>query len=290
MNIKNKIIFLFYLLVGFFCSSVVFLQTIKIMTFNIRLDVPEDGLNSWGNRKENLVGLINSYKPDIIGLQEAQYHQIDFIQKSLPEFAWFGVGRDDGKKAGEFTAIFFKKSRFDTLKTSTFWLSETPEHPGKGWDAAYQRITTYGKFKDALSGKIFFLFNTHLDNEGELARIQSAKLIKNKVNLYCDDFPVLLIGDFNSFPDSEPYKIVVSKEKADSLKQFYDSRKISKTKPKGPSGTFTGFDIKSNPTQPIDYIFVSERISVLSHSTLSDSFNGFLPSDHYPILVEILLE
>ncbi|GAB4132059.1 MAG: endonuclease/exonuclease/phosphatase family protein [Ignavibacteriales bacterium] len=260
------------------------------MTFNIRLDVPEDGLNSWDNRKANLVGMLKSHNVDIVGLQEAQRHQIDYIQKSLPDYEWFGVGRDDGKDAGEFTAIFYRKERFDTLKTSTFWLSETPEHQGKGWDAAYQRITTFGKFQDRLSGKVFFLFNTHLDNEGELARIQSAKLIKNKIELYCKNYPVVLTGDFNSFPESEPYQITVTKEKLHSSKQLYDSRKISKTKPIGPLGTFTGFDIKANPTQPIDYIFVSKGISVLSHQTLSDSFNGFLPSDHYPILIEILLK
>ena len=132
-------------------------QSIRVMTFNIRLDIPNDGANAWNNRKDNFVSMIRFHKADIIGLQEAQKHQIDFISKSLPGYNWFGIGRDDGKQAGEFTAIFYRKERFDTVETSTFWCSETPDHPGLGWDAAYQRITTYGKFKDRSTEKTFYL-------------------------------------------------------------------------------------------------------------------------------------
>ena len=180
--IKNIKKFYFVFILILFTTDI-FPQPIRIITFNIRLDIPADGSNAWTNRKENLVSMIRFHKADIIGLQEAQRHQIEFIQKSLPEFSWFGVGRDDGKEKGEFTAIFYRRNRFDTLETSTFWLSETPDHPGLGWDAAYQRIATFGKFRDNLSKKVFYLFNTHLDNEGEIARLESAKLIKKKILL-----------------------------------------------------------------------------------------------------------
>jgi endonuclease/exonuclease/phosphatase family metal-dependent hydrolase len=263
-------------------------QPIRIMTFNIRLDIPEDGVNAWKNRKENLVSMIRFHKADIIGLQEAQRHQIEFIQKSLPEFSWFGVGRDDGKEKGEFTAIFYRRNRFDTLGTSTFWLSENPDHSGLGWDAAYQRIATFGKFKDHYSGKIFYLFNTHLDNEGKIARLESAKLIKNKIRKICGNIPVILTGDFNSSPDSEAYQQIISGLRSDSSQQLFDTQSISQTPHHGPVGTFTGFDIFAKPKFPIDFIFVSEGISVLSHGTLSDSFDGYLPSDHYPVLTEII--
>ncbi len=264
-------------------------QSIRVMTFNIRLDIPNDGANAWNNRKDNFVSMIRFHKADIIGLQEAQKHQIDFISKSLPGYNWFGIGRDDGKQAGEFTAIFYRKERFDTVETSTFWCSETPDHPGLGWDAAYQRITTYGKFKDRSTEKTFYLFNTHLDNEGEIARLESAKLIKRKMEEICGTYPVILTGDFNSFPDSPPYKVITATVDTNTSIQFSDSKSISQTKHHGPSGTFTGFDINARPLKPIDFIFVRKGISVLTHATLSDSFDGFLPSDHYAVLVEILL-
>ncbi|MBU2506892.1 MAG: endonuclease/exonuclease/phosphatase family protein [Bacteroidetes bacterium] len=285
---KNIKVFGCILLLVLVLASSAFPQSIRVMTFNVRLDIPSDEANVWNNRKANLVSMISFHKADIIGLQEAQKHQINYIEQSLPEYAWFGVGRDDGKEEGEFAAIFYRKDRFDTLDTSTFWCSETPEHPGLGWDAAYQRVTTFGKFKDKQTGKIFFLFNTHLDNEGRKARQESAKLIKKKMQTLCGNYPVILTGDFNSTPNSVPYQIIVSALDTNSSMKLCDTRTITKSKPHGPSGTFTGFDILANPSSPIDFIFVKKGITVLSHGTLSDSFDGFLPSDHYPVLAEII--
>lgn len=283
--IKAFGIILFWVILN---AASAFPQPFRVMTFNIRLDIPEDGANVWDNRKANLVSMITFHKADIVGLQEAQKHQIDYIQKSLPDYNWFGIGREDGKEKEEFMAIFYRKDRFDTLETSTFWCSETPEHSGLGWDAAYQRITTLGKFKDKLTSKTFYLFNTHLDNEGATARLESAKLIKKKMQSLCGNFPVILTGDFNSFPDSPPYKVIVSLSDTHSSLELYDSRTITKSKPHGPRGTFTGFDLNAIPKEPIDFIFVRKGISVLYHGTLSDSFDGFLPSDHYPVLAEII--
>jgi len=149
------------------------------------------------------------------------------------------------------------------------------------------------KTKKALLYEISFLewthlFNTHLDNEGEIARLESAKLIKKKMQKICKNVPVILTGDLNSSPDSEPYQQIISEEQSDSVTQLFDARSISQTPPHGPTGTFTGFDILAKPKFPIDFIFVSKGISVLSHGTLSDSFDGYLPSDHYPVLVEIV--
>ena len=157
----NKLVFSSLLLLFFVITTSVLPQSLRVMTFNIRLDSPNDGENIWDKRKDNFVSMIRFHKADIVGLQEAQKHQIDYVQQSLPEYSWFGIGRDDGKAAGEFTAIFYRKDRFDTLETTTFWCSVTPDHPGLGWDAAYQRITTYGKFKDNRTGKSFYLGNTH---------------------------------------------------------------------------------------------------------------------------------
>ncbi len=263
------------------------MEPIRVMTFNIRLDSPNDGPNIWTNRRANLVSMIKFHKADIVGFQEAQKHQLDYILQSLPEYGWYGVGRDDGKQGGEFSAILYRKDRFDTVATSTFWCSQTPEHPGLGWDAAYQRIVTYGKMNDKRTNTIFYMFNTHLDNEGKIARAESAKLIKKKMESVCGDFPVILTGDFNSEPDSDPYKIISSMDTSFSIR-LLDTRTISQNTPHGPRGTFTGFDINAKPAAPIDFIFVKKGISVLSHGTLSDSFDGFLPSDHYPVLAEII--
>ena len=262
-------------------------EPMRVMTFNIRLDSPNDGQNVWMNRRANLVSMIKFHKADIVGFQEAQKHQLDYILQSLPEYGRIGVGRDDGKEQGEFSAIIYKKDRFDTLATSTFWCSQTPEHPGKGWDAAYQRIVTYGKMNDKHSNTIFYMFNTHLDNEGKTARAESAKLIKKKMQLMCGNYPVILTGDFNSEPNSEPYKIISSPDTTFTI-QLVDTRTITQSAPYGPKGTFTGFDIKAKPAFPIDFIFVKKGISALSHGTLSDSFDGYLPSDHYPVLAEII--
>ncbi|MFA5833595.1 MAG: endonuclease/exonuclease/phosphatase family protein [Bacteroidota bacterium] len=260
---------------------------IRVMTFNIRLDSPNDGPNIWANRKVNLVSMIRFHNADLVGLQEAQKHQIDFIMQSLPEYGWYGVGRDDGKEGGEFSAILYKKERFDTTMSSTFWCSSTPEHPGLGWDAAYQRIVTYGKMSDKRTNTIFYMFNTHLDNEGKIARAESARLIKKKIQVICGNYPVILTGDFNSEPNSEPYKIISSQDTSFSV-QLVDTKTLSKNMPHGPHGTFTAFNINAKPASPIDFIFVKKGISVLSHGTLSDSFDGYLPSDHYPVLAEIV--
>ena len=273
---------LLLLFTGFNSAS----SPIRVMTFNIRLDSPKDGPNVWMNRRANLVSMIRFHKADIVGFQEAQKHQLDYIMQSLPEYGWFGVGRDDGKYGGEYSAIIYRKERFDTLTTSTFWCSQTPEHPGLGWDAAYQRIVTYGKMNDKQSNTVFYMFNTHLDNEGAIARAESAKLIKKRMQILCGNYPVILTGDFNSEPDSDPYKIISSQDSSFSIR-LVDTRTISKNTPHGPKGTFTGFDINAKPAAPIDFIFVKKGMSVLFHGTLSDSFDGYLPSDHYPVISEI---
>ncbi|MDP1676054.1 MAG: endonuclease/exonuclease/phosphatase family protein [Bacteroidota bacterium] len=280
----NLIAFLFIFLFSGLHSTP---EPMRVMTFNIRLDSPNDGPNIWMNRRASLVSMIRFHKADIVGFQEAQKHQLDFISQSLPEYGWFGVGRDDGKQAGEFSAILYRKDRFDTVATSTFWCSPTPEHPGLGWDAAYQRVVTYGKMNDKRTNTIFYLFNTHLDNEGKKARLESAKLIKKRMQLVCGNYPVILTGDFNSLPDSDPYRIISSPDTSYTI-QLVDTRTISKSVLHGPKGTFTGFDINAKPAAPIDFIFVKKGMSVLSHGTLSDSFDGYLPSDHYPVIAEII--
>jgi len=262
----------------------------KIMSFNIRYDNPADSLNSWAHRRDMIVILINTHKPDVIGTQEALYHQIEYLEQNLPEYNWIGVGRDDGHRGGEFTAIFYNKDRLKILTDSSFWLSPTPPEPGPGWDASLNRTVTWAKFRDSFSGRQFFLFNTHFDHEGEIARIESARLLLRKMTETFGNLPIILTGDFNSVPESEPYQVLTSTKEETLTRKLFDSRLISQKTPAGPIGTFTGFDLEADPKQPIDYIFVSNKINVANYAVLADKFEGRFPSDHFPVLIKIAFE
>jgi endonuclease/exonuclease/phosphatase family metal-dependent hydrolase len=255
-------------------------QNFDVMTFNVRINLVSDGENAWPNRKEMAASMIRFYEPDIFGVQEALEGQVNDLSENLPDYGWVGVGRDDGKRAGEFMAIFYSKQRFKVLRHDTFWLSENPQQPGLGWDAAYIRIVTWAQFEDLQTGKIFYHFNTHFDNRGELARQESARLLLGKIPSIAGDAPVIVTGDFNTPPDSEPYRILT---KSDLLT---DTKTKSQTSHHGPSRTMNDFDLENLKTTapPIDYIFVSKQIGVLKHATLSDTFDGYFPSDHMPVM------
>ncbi|MEJ2196340.1 MAG: endonuclease/exonuclease/phosphatase family protein [Ignavibacteriaceae bacterium] len=267
-------------------------NTIKVMTFNIRVDVPSDGLNAWHYRKANVATIIRFHHVDIVGLQEALFEQVKDLEGYLSEYDWFGVGRDDGDKEGEFMAIFYLKNRFNIINNSTFWLSKNPEIPGKGWDAACNRIVTWGKFEDNNTTKIFYLFNTHFDHIGEIAREESAKLLLKNINNIAGNSDVIVIGDFNSTPNSITYKILTQGFDRELDFRLIDTKMVSHHPHQGPYSTFTGFKL-SNLTDNdklIDYIFIKNKMKVLNHVTLSDTFDGFFPSDHMPVLAEIILE
>lgn len=260
---------------------------IRVMTYNIRLDVASDSGNAWTYRKENFVSMIRFHKPDLLGIQEVLKHQLEYLVHELPEYGWFGVGRDDGKTAGEYMAVLYHKERFDTLRTSTFWCSENPDKPGLGWDAAFNRTVTWGKFRDRIDRTEFFFFNTHFDHVGVKARRESAKLLMNKIGLMTDNYHVVITGDFNSIPSDEPYQIIVN---PNAKKRFFDSRTISMQQPHGPKGTFNGFNTGSVPPEPIDYIFVSDGISVQRHGTLAELIDGRFPSDHFPVVIDMTFD
>ncbi|NQT63772.1 MAG: endonuclease/exonuclease/phosphatase family protein [Candidatus Marinimicrobia bacterium] len=259
---------------------------LAVMTFNIRLNLASDGDNAWPNRKEMAVSMIRFYEPDVFGVQEAKEGQVNDLSERFPEYAWIGVGRDGGKQAGEYMAIFYLKSRLNLLQKETFWLNEHPESPGLGWDAAYNRVVTWGHFRDLKTKKTFFHFNTHFDNRGEVARQESAKLLLSKIRTIAGSSALIVTGDFNTYPDSEPYRILTGSE------LLTDAKTITQAPHHGPSRTFNGFDLESLKTmeRPIDYIFVSKDISVLKHATLSDTFDGYFPSDHMPVTATITIK
>jgi len=257
-----------------------FSQNLKVMSFNIRLNVESDKENSWTNRKQDAVDLLSYYHPDYFGVQEALPEQMKDIKNGLKNYDYVGVGRDDGKEKGEFSALFYDTEKLQVVKSGTFWLSETPEKPSKGWDAAYNRVCTYAVFKDKKSKKEFLAMNLHFDHVGNVARVKSADLILKKIKeINPKNLPLTLSGDFNLTDDTEPIKII-SQNLKDS---FYNSEK----KPYGPKGTFTAFNVTEVPKERIDYIFV-KGFKIKSHRHINDRRENLLyPSDHFPVLTEL---
>lgn len=258
-----------------------FSQELSFMSYNIRYDNPKDGENRWDNRKDFLMNQIKFFEPTIMGVQEALKHQLDFLDAGLTSYAYFGVGRDDGKEKGEYTAVFYKKESLKLIKQSTFWLSKTPDEISKGWDAALERICTYGLFEDKSDGKKFWVFNTHFDHRGEKAREKSAKLILKKIKEFnTANYPVILMGDLNLTPETHAIKVFSDK--------MQDARHAATSVAFGPDGTFTGFKHDKIPDRRIDYIFCSKgNIEIEKYAILTDSQELRYPSDHFPVYVQL---
>ncbi len=261
--------------------------SLQVLSYNIRLAVDSDAPNTWTNRKENVFLLIREAKPDVFGLQEVLKEQLDDLEKAFPEFQRVGVARDDGRDAGEFSPLFFNPEKFILLASGTFWLSETPDVPGsRGWDAACNRVVTWIQLKDKLSKKDFFVFCTHFDHMGEMARRNSAKLLVHAVDSLAGNEAVVVLGDFNALPGSEPYMIITDYT---NTKHLNDSR-LKSTVLDGPEYTFTGFAVAEEPGGRIDYVFV-KNISNIEYYKVNPANNGeFYPSDHLPVNVGLWLK
>ena len=252
----------------------------RVATFNIRTPIDKPP-NAWTCRVDRVRALIQRHGFDLMGLQEATAKQIDDLLTD--GWAYVGVGRDDGKRGGEASCIFYKKDRFDVRDSGTFWLSETPEVPGsKSWESACPRICTWSRLADRKSGKVFVHFNTHLDHMSPAARTNGMALILKRMPQITQGMPVLLTGDMNAVPESEPIRLALS--------VLRDSNALSRTPHTGPVATINGFKFHKKATGCIDYIFVSTGIRVLSHATLDDSENSLYPSDHFPVAADVVFE
>ncbi len=257
-------------------------QPLHVMTFNIRLDTPNDSLNAWPYRKDMLASQILFHDIHILGVQEALHRQMKDLEARLPRYRYTGRGRDDGETKGEYSAIFFDTARLKLLKSETFWLSLTPDVPGsKSWDAAITRVVTWGKFRDRKTKKEFFVFNTHFDHLGKEARRESAKLLLKKVSDIAGNMPVILMGDFNARPADEPIRILMD---TSSHFHFSNAKILSREPHYGPHGTFNGFRNKEVDDQPIDYIMLRGKWKVLKHATLSQTWQGRFASDHFAVM------
>lgn len=254
------------------------------MTYNIRLDLASDGPNAWPHREKPLIALVAYYAPDLIGMQEVLHHQKQAIEAGLPGYTFVGVARDDGKQAGEYSPLGFRADRYTLLASGTFWLSPTPDVPGKGWDAAFPRIVTWARLRDRQGGRTLLVLNTHFDHVGPVAKLESARQMTRWIaaNRRRGE-PVVAMGDFNSPLNSPPHVAMLESG------LLRDTLAITRTPHFGPLGTFNAFRIDQAPASPIDHIFVTPDIAVLRHATLTQHDGGRLPSDHYPVLADLCL-
>ena len=270
-------------LVLFICLGISNSAQLKVMTFKIRYDNPNDGDDTWNLRKTEVVNLLSYYSPEIVGIQEGLNHQVEYINQKLVNYKYVGVGRDDGKENGEYAAIFYDTNKFELLKTFTFWLSETPYKISVSWDASMERICTYGVLKCNDTKDTIHVFNCHYDHKGKLARVKSSELILSKISeLGLSDKKVIVMGDLNVLPQSKPIQALtnVLEDGANtSTKAFY-----------GPKGTFNSFDSCKSSNSRIDYIF-TENLNVFSYRHIDDKrINGRCISDHLPVLIELYSE
>jgi endonuclease/exonuclease/phosphatase family metal-dependent hydrolase len=252
-------------------------QKIIIGTFNIRYDNPHDTGNLWVDRAPIASNLIRFHEFDILGIQEGLKNQLDDIATALPEYTLYGKGRDDGKDAGEHSAIFYKKSRFALLKSGDFWLSETPDKPGKGWDATCcNRICSWVYLEDKATKKRFYTFNVHFDHQGVVARRESSKLILAKIKEIAGQAPALLTGDLNGGRESEWYQTLAT---SGLLTDAFTNVKF----PYANNSSMNGFRTPRGRTV-IDHIFMTKQFTAIRWGILTDSYFGKYPSDHFPVL------
>lgn len=271
----------FSILVIFIFNIILNAQSARLLTYNIRYANNNPG-EEWDLRKENVASIISNQNPDIFGVQEAVFKQIQFLKLKFVHYTQIGVGRDDGIEQGEFSALFIS-DRYNIIKSGTFWLSETPDTSSFGWDASYKRVATWSIIVNKKSKDSLFVMNTHLDNEGIVARNESVKLLLIKIEELSRNLPIILLGDFNFTSEFEGYKTLVN---TGLLK---DSQ-FETTNNYGTNITFNGFDNNIMSGNKIDYVFVSDKIKVINHLIIDEQMDSKYPSDHMPVAIDFELK
>ncbi len=256
---------------------------IVAMSYNIRLNTASDGRNAWPKRKERVVEVIRHSGAGLVGLQEVKPEQKQYLVKEMKGYGHYGVGRDDGKSKGEHCLILYKKDLYAALDSGTFWLSKKLHDPGsKSWDAAITRIASWVKLKEIKTGREFYFFNTHFDHKGEQARYYSVLLLKKQIREMCGGLPVIVSGDFNFTPDSQPYT-EINATSAEYV--LFDAYTLANKK--DGEATFCGFDVNNKTCPRIDYILVNGAVSVQSYQVITEAHHGYYPSDHLPVLCRV---
>lgn len=272
-----------FLFIGSVCmAATIQAQQLNVGTFNLRYDNPHDTGNLWVNRAPVVASLIRFHEFDVLGTQEGLQNQLNDLQAALPEYAYYGIGRDDGKTSGEHSAIFYNKEKFTLLKSGDFWLSATPEKPGPGWDAHLNRICSWVLLQDKKTKKKCYFFNAHYDHQGMEARRESSKLILQKIKAIAGNVPAVFTGDLNGGHQSEWY---LSLAQSGLLKDTY----TQVSKPYANGGSFNGFGAAITRDEIIDHIFTTAAFKVKKWGILTDTYRGKYPSDHFPVLAVISL-
>lgn len=257
-------------------------QELKVASYNLRYANSTDTGNLWSARAPYVASLVSFHDFDVFGTQEALNSQLVDLDNMLPEYARYGVGRSDGKTKGEHSAIYYKREQFTLTDKGDFWLSENPDVPGKGWDATCcNRIVSWVSLKDNESGSEFFFFSAHYDHQGKVARRESSKLMLEKIKAIANGKPVVLVGDFNAGHGSEPYNILQNSKLLNDTYTLVDN-------PYHNNGSFNGFKTSKNMIV-IDHIFVTPDIEVDKWGILTDTYFGKYPSDHFPVVAEVVL-
>ncbi len=256
---------------------------LKMISFNIRMSYGKDSINIWDNRKGLVSRTLQDENADIIGMQEVTSEQYLFLKEHLHEYSGYAVGRKDGLLEDEIAVLFYKK-KFQVMVDSTIWLSESPATIGsKSWDAALYRTVSWLTVKDTETGIAFSVYNTHFDHRGSKAREESAKLIMKLIASTGNNTPVVLMGDFNITEDEEPYKIITSPWR--DAYSFQNAKSLSRSPHQGGNVTYNGF--RDNFGRIIDFIFVSDGITVNSHRYLNVKEDEIFISDHYPVVTDL---
>ena len=280
MNFRTWLVAAFLLVIAVSANA----QKIIIGTYNLRYDNPGDTGNLWVNRAPIVSNLIRFHDFDIFGTQEGLKNQLDDLNNALPQYTRYGLGRDDGKDKGEHSAIFFKTSEFNLLKKGDFWLSQTPDKPSLGWDATCcNRICSWVYLQHKKSGKKFYFFNAHFDHQGKVARIESSKLILQKINDIAGNSPAIFTGDLNGGHKSEWYQTLANSGK---LTDSYTQVKY----PYANNASFNSFGKEKKSYEIIDHIFVTNHFAVEKWGVLTDTYFGKFPSDHCPVLAVLTIK
>jgi endonuclease/exonuclease/phosphatase family metal-dependent hydrolase len=256
---------------------------LRVMTYNLRLDLESDGVNRWANRRDQLIGQVKVMQPAILGLQEVVPGQKADLERALRDYTFLGQPRDDGKTKGESSNLAIDRSVFRVRSSGTFWLSATPATPSKGWDAAYPRVATWARLVRRSDGRRILALNTHLDNEGQQARLMGARQIANWLAANRDPAEAVIItGDFNAEPGSPPVH-----ELTHGALALRDTREAAQSTV-GPEGTFNAFMAIPTETRRIDYVLADPSLFVRSHAVLAWLIEGGrVASDHFPVIADL---
>jgi endonuclease/exonuclease/phosphatase family metal-dependent hydrolase len=280
MKIRLLFLVTLSLLSGLFAAA----QDLRVATYNLRYINENDSINGngWAARVPVITALIRFHDFDVFGTQEGYKNQLDDITDALPQYVYYGRGRDDGKDKGEHSAIFYKKDKFKLLDKGDFWLSQTPDKPSLGWDATCcNRICSWVYLQDKKSGKKFYFFNAHFDHQGVQARQESGKLVLQKIKAIAGNAPALFTGDLNGSQTSDWYRAIAN---SGLLKDTYFQVKY----PYANNASFNGFGAtKATNNEIIDHIFITDNFTVKKWGLLTDTYHGKFPSDHFPVMAEI---